>query len=317
MMRSLMVVLSNSSSTLLTRLSGKAYFTSFVIVVPHTWQEDLCQFSEDRESFVAATKAADIFIKEDDDEDPYVEHSQGCGYPGKGIYIPLSSLSSLNSTTLVDKWVEYRYGVTRSHLSSDPCKTVEEILRDHPDFTEVVTDNEPHRANMAKIHVVRKPQTRYVLAIDTTASMLEDDAWKWVNKAAQKLIRYDLPPTMSLAVMSYGNTSKIEHPMARVSERMGDSVPGKYQLGDHHHPCLLCLFQHILHDVLQGDTAGAHIILLTRGGHHPPTTHQILSSYVEDYGIKISTILIHPPTILPLYDQISQQSGGQSVLVRP
>jgi len=316
MMRSLMVVLSNSSSTLLTRLSGKAYFTSFVIVVPQAWDEELCDFTEDKESEVAATKAADIFIKEDDDEDPYVEHSQGCGYPGEGIYIPLSSLSSLNSTTLVDKWVEYRYGVTRSLLSSDPCKTVEEILRDHPDFTEVVTDNEPHRANMAKIHVVRKPQTRYVLAIDTTASMLEGDAWKWVNKAAQKLIRYDLPSTSSLAVMSYGNTSKVEYPMARVDDRMADTVPGKYQLGDHHHPCLLCLFQNIVHHLLLGDTAGTHIILITRGGHHSPSTQHLLSSYVQDYGIKISTILINPPTILPLYDKLAQQSGGQSFLVR-
>ena len=311
-LRNLKTILSNSSSSLLTSLSGRAYFHSFIIIVPHTWDEDLCQFTEDRDSAVAATRAADIVIDEHDG-DPYVEHSRGCGYPGDGIFLSVDSLDWLDSTALVSAWIEYRYGVIRSA----GCRPVH-----HPDFTGVVTDNEPHRASMADIRVVRQPLARYVLAIETTASMMVGDAWKWVNKAAQKLIRYDLPASSSLAVVSYNNASKVEHPMERVDgparERMADTVPGKYQLAGHDVRCVVCLFQNILHQVLKGDTAGAHIILLTRGDQHSAslTDQQIISEYVHQYGIKVSTIIIPTSNHLPFYDKIAQTSGGQSFLVR-
>ena len=58
--------------------------------------------------------------------------------------------------------------------------------------------------------LVRHPLTMYVLAIKTTSSMMEEDAKKLVNKAAQKLIHYDIPANSSLALVSYNNSSKVE-----------------------------------------------------------------------------------------------------------
>ena len=40
--------------------------------------------------------------------------------------------------------------------------------------------------------------------------------WKWINKAAQKFIRYDLPINSNLAIVTFSNNSKVEHSMIQV-----------------------------------------------------------------------------------------------------
>ena len=55
------------------------------------------------------------------------------------------------------------------------------------------TDNEPMRAISPEIVLIQEPEVKYILAVETSADMGDRDNWKWVNKAVQKLIRYDLP----------------------------------------------------------------------------------------------------------------------------
>ena len=99
------------------------------------------------------------------------------------------------------------------------------------------TDNEPMRAITPEIRLILEPEIKYVLAIETTAVMGERDNWKWVNKAAQKLIRYDMADNSQVAVVSFSNVTRIENGLERVTaesrERMADTIPGKYQLVDH------------------------------------------------------------------------------------
>ena len=93
------------------------------------------------------------------------------------------------------------------------------------------------RAITPEIKLILKPEIKYVLAIETTAAMGERDNWKWVNKAAQKLIRYDVVDNSQVAVVSFSNVTRIENGLERVTaksrERMADTIPGKYQLVDH------------------------------------------------------------------------------------
>ena len=93
------------------------------------------------------------------------------------------------------------------------------------------------RAITPEIRLILEPEIKYVLAIETTAVMGERDNWKWVNKAAQKLIRYDMADNSQVAVVSFSNVTRIENGLERVTvesrERMADSIPGKYQLVDH------------------------------------------------------------------------------------
>ena len=93
------------------------------------------------------------------------------------------------------------------------------------------------RAITPEIRLILEPEIKYVLAIETTAAMGERDNWKWVNKAAQKLIRYDMADNSQVAVVSFSNVTRIENGLERVTvesrERMADTIPGKYQLVDH------------------------------------------------------------------------------------
>ena len=93
------------------------------------------------------------------------------------------------------------------------------------------------RAITPEIRLILEPEIKYVLAIETTAVMGGRDNWKWVNKAAQKLIRYDMADNSQVAVVSFSNVTRIENGLERVTvesrERMADTIPGKYQLVDH------------------------------------------------------------------------------------
>ena len=66
------------------------------------------------------------------------------------------------------------------------------------------------------------------------------DTWKWVNKAVQKLIRYDLREGSTVSIVSFSNVTRIEARMEAVSgesrERIADTVPGK----DTYRGCLNC-----------------------------------------------------------------------------
>ena len=57
---------------------------------------------------------------------------------------------------------------------------------------------------------------QYVLVIETSTKMDAHGRWKWINKAAQKFIRYDLPVNSNLAIVTFSNDSKVEHSMVQV-----------------------------------------------------------------------------------------------------
>jgi hypothetical protein len=58
------------------------------------------------------------------------------------------------------------------------------------------------------IKVVREPSPKYVLIIETSSSMIDQNLWKWVHKAAQKFIRYDLIDNSRLAIVTFSNDSR-------------------------------------------------------------------------------------------------------------
>ena len=52
--------------------------------------------------------------------------------------------------------------------------------------------------------------------METSTKMDTHGHWKWINKAAQKFIRYDLPVNSNLAIVTFSNDSKVEHNMVQV-----------------------------------------------------------------------------------------------------
>ena len=77
----------------------------------------------------------------------------------------------------------------------------------HDDFAQRgLYDGDDGNINLTpSITVVREPKPKYVLIMETTSSMDEYNQWKWINKAAQKLIRYDLPEDSNVAIVTFGN----------------------------------------------------------------------------------------------------------------
>ena len=146
-----------------------------------------------------------------------------------------------------------------------------DVILSHPDF---VYRNPSERDTVEgdlrpEIKIVREPEPQYVLVIETSSSLDDYGQWKWINKATQKFIRYDLPLNSNLAIVTFSNTSSVRHPMVRVDGddvrgRLADTIPDKYHLTRSDVKCLLCGVQKAVHDVLRQDMAGAHIILITR-----------------------------------------------------
>ena len=81
--------------------------------------------------------------------------------------------------------------------------------------------------------------------------------WKWINKAAQKFIRYDLPLHSNLAIVTFSNNSRVAHVMSAIHSeearaRLADTVPDKYHLAHTDVKCLLCGVQQAIQEVKFG-----------------------------------------------------------------
>ena len=107
---------------------------------------------------------------------------------------------------------------------------------------------------------------RHVIVLETSASMVED--WGSISKAVKELVRYQLPDSSLIALVTFSNKSRIEAPLTRVGGNrhyLADSVPDKYRLAELHHSCVLCGLNSAL-DALGSNKEGGNVILATRGG---------------------------------------------------
>ena len=230
----------------------------------------------------------DIVIESGQTLQPYVEHAAGCGHQATRINLPSSFIGvNRHNTTrqaaerIVNKWIDFRFGVfdfgegegeSERQGRLCPGKSYQEVIGEHPDSRLVKTDNEPHRAIKPEIKLISEPQVKYVLAIETSASMGVRDNWKWVNKAVQKLIRYDLLTNTPIAIVSFNNESKVENHLELVSdearERIADTIPGKYQLAESQGRDLARLLRTITEEILDENMGGVHLVMITTGGSH-------------------------------------------------
>ena len=175
-----------------------------------------------------------------------------------------------------------------------------------------------------KFQIVRVPLEQYVVVMETSSTMDNNEQWKWINKAAQKFIRYDLPVNSNLAIVTFSNMSKIEHSMVQVHSdqvraRLADTIPDKYHLSRSDKRCVLCSLQKVVHDVVRDNHAGTHIILITQGSSDTLslTDEKVIQGYVLDHNIKLSSILLPEKTsYLPFYDSVSTLMNGKTYIVK-
>ena len=172
-----------------------------------------------------------------------------------------------------------------------------EVINDSDDM-KLVSDNSNDDGKIQKmrmrIDIVRQPSPTHVLVLETTADMQNRDDWKYINKAAHKLIKYDLPDSTRLGVVSFSNTSRLEAPLTSIRGSRGhlaDIIPDKYRLArpEDSGRCVLCGVNMAMTEVLGEHKEGAHIIIVTRAGADTLSDMDMLAirEYVEYYQVSL------------------------------
>jgi hypothetical protein len=223
-----------------------------------------------------------------------------------------------------------------------------DIILSHADFAHVVT-GKSRRPEEVTLNIVRKPLSKYVLALETSGAMNKMERWKWIHKATQKLIRYDLPVDANMAIVTFGassgngstssSTARVEHSMVQVSgnevrARLADTIPDKYHLSRSSAAsapssgCVSCALKKVVHEVLAAESlSGTHVVVVTRMAFDRSTQHDLdlVRRLVVDNNIKLSVILIPDASSSPLlsskpisasilaaYDSLTQSTGGKT-----
>ena len=179
--------------------------------------------------------------------------------------------------------------------------------------------------NPVSVRVVRRPLPKYVLVVESSSSMNRFGLWKWISKATQKFIRYDLPSSSQIAVVTFSNVSVVRHSLAELGdERNGiaDTIPDKYKVQrSSNKRCVYCGIKVTMDKVLLGNgdlAAGAHIILVTRGTNDSLSLQEqnAILKYAYDNKVRFSSILL--PENNPsnsFYDKLSKISNGRAMVV--
>ena len=209
--------------------------------------------------------------------------------------------------------------LTTKHAVLCEGRSALDVIRSHADFAKRVVRQPTH--TRTEVRVAREPVRKYVLALETSAYMADSDTWTWITKAAHKFIRQELPVNSYLAVITFSGEVKVEHDLIQVDSDevrgvLADSIPGRYHLSSQYSPgCVSCLLSSTRDSVLAGQTAGAHLIIIT-SAHTEPSEREVISKMLETDPITISSIIIPSHNTNQLntafYDVISQRSNGRS-----
>merc|ERR1711892_1144731 len=146
-----------------------------------------------------------------------------------------------------------------------------DVILSNIDFQKVIIDSDKEKDLRPEIRIVREPLTKYVLALDTSAPMSVNDNWQWIEKAAAKFIRYDLPVNSLLAILTFSCPAvAIEHPLVEVTSNavragLADTIPGKYHLSTTAGTAMACMLGEASHMVGEENRSGTHVIIVTSG----------------------------------------------------
>ena len=198
------------------------------------------------------------------------------------------------------------------------CSTLLETALSHAELQHVT--HKPEHVSAPVIHVVPRGQPRHVLAIQSTDSMMENI--KWLNKAAQALIRYDLDDASEVAVVTFNNVTKVEHDTIAlddesIREKVADTIPGKYQLVAHNATCIQCMLEYVTTQVLHNDTDEAHIVVIVTAGEDLNVEEALKivdTAQVSFIVLPIGEKVTHVTDVYD-YDDVAQLSLGDTFLV--
>ena len=108
--------------------------------------------------------------------------------------------------------MEYCKGTLKSLLPTKHeilCKgrSLFQIIFSHKDFNQLHSGGKDSFIS-PRIEIVREPQPKYLLILETSASM-PTKHWRWIEKAANKFMRIDVPGNTFVSILTYAGTGQI------------------------------------------------------------------------------------------------------------
>ena len=197
-----------------------------------------------------------------------------------------------------------------------------EVIKSNADFVSLSSTPRLQRSLVPTFHIVREPAPKYVLLIETSSAMANN--WKWVRKAVQNLLRYELPDNSNVAIVTFNSETRIESKLASLASdsaraRVADTIPdSSNKLGETDAGCVTCGIRVAVEQVLAGREAGGHIIIVSSGDASALAQGRAASvrALIENFGIRMSSILLSAAgSNQAEYRKLADFSGGVSAVV--
>jgi len=195
-------------------------------------------------------------------------------------------------------------------------KSVHQVINSHPDFKTSRTGKV--ELGETKYNIIRQPPPQYVVVLETSASMA--GVWKWVRKALQNLIRFELPDNSRVAIVTFNKEARVEQNLSiltseQVRIRVADAIPDSpNKLSRFEDRCVSCGVQIAMDQVLRTREAGGHIIIISQGDVRTLSSSDetIISGYENKHNVRISSVLIPISGVpVPFYQNIAEISDGR------
>ena len=235
---------------------------------------------------------------------------------------PQCSLGTNPQLGSVTKYCEgIKLGAPTKHNALCHGQSVQEVIRNSPDFTEMREMRRTAGSQLLPPHIVtvQEKYPRYILVIETSSSMADNDDWRWVNKALQKLLRYDLPDSAMVGLVTFSDISKVEVEVTRLGDHrseLADILPDKYRLGGGQ-TCMVCGVTKAL-ETLGRDKQGGHVVLISRAATLTERDSRKMKEFFSYYQAKLSTLIISSNTVASSpasYDELARHTGGDSFVI--
>ena len=210
--------------------------------------------------------------------------------------------------------------------------SVQEIILKSEDLKLVNGNKRKVSAHIAsslapEIVTVQEKSPRFVFLVETSASMLDNNDWRWINKALQKLLRYDLSAGLEVGLVTYSDVARMEFNLTRLPDWGGDTglrahladiLPDKYRLlaSGGGVSCLLCGLTRAL-ELLGPDKQGGKLVIITRGGPVTAGERAKLVEYAEYYQVQVFSILVPGSGVEQgdIYRDLAQLTDSAAVTV--
>ena len=197
-----------------------------------------------------------------------------------------------------------------------------DVIRSNSDFQSLSATPRLQRSLVPTFHIVRDPAPKYVLLIETSSAMANN--WKWVRKAVQNLLRYELPDNTNVAIVTFNSEARVESKLASLASdsaraRVADTIPdSSNKLGETEVGCVFCGVQLAVEQVLAGREAGGHIVVVSSGDSDALAQgrESAISALLGNFEIRLSSILLSASsTEQDKFSELAQVSGGVSAVV--